>query len=659
MQSAMNFILIPAAQRRQTVASAAASLLAASLRRLSQDLFGTPAVLLSYEESSKTFHSLDSLQIQKPGTIFAGTVLPDHFLLNHLVLLSACSAFKRGSGCIHFYNPAFFLFDSSAHGELALAGQRNGLAMCGRKSSRDLYGIAWSPRRVFSQRQHLHAALAWLTQTVERGSDPSSDLLELVSLDPSPVSPEHSPALRGISSPVAGRAPDAPLYLNTFFAEVLQPPPSGDVPAGDLAGEFRRLRDVSQTPWIFNALLNTIEYAGKEARLTSAPPELHISSTGLCNLSCRFCTYTPELGRPDSLTLAGLKNLPVLRWVRTLRLSAGLGEPTLNPHLPEILQWVAAAHPHISMNFFSNGVELVPSIQQALVDAKVRWINVSLNSAAADTWADLCGADRFAAVMRNLSDLKRLKRQRRSLYPLVFASAVLTSRSMHELPQMPALCAELGIDRLSGFPFFAFGYGGEGKFDSRECFQAKDLAYPQLYEQTVAAAAACGISLELPLPVRGRNDASIVADRPLRDFARIEQNEHRLDRLLVSLQLPADNKACFFLWKQASLGSVNRQHEATPASHYFYPCLGPLSGVNSVRFAPVDFSAPVDFLSLWNNPFFMKLRQAQQERGISPVCDLCMKHDTRDPSLFPRLNECLETLGVDKGRNKQICTAIH
>jgi len=489
----------------------------------------------------------------------------------------------------------------------------------------------------------LYAAFGWLTETLDNVGASNQELLNVFSVPPSPVSCENSAATQGTSQLESGKAADAPSYLNTAFAEAI----FNDTETSLLVDDLKLQRDCSRTPWIFNALLNSIEYYAGTPHMTSVAPEIHVSSTGLCNLTCRFCSYTPEIGKQDYLALAGLQNLDVLKSVKTLRLSAGLGEPTLNPALVDILKWVALEHPHIAMSLFTNGVLLKHSLQQALIDSKVSWINVSLNAASAATWRELCGVDKFSEVVQNLASLKKLKSERKSIQPLVFATIVLTNRSMHDLPFIPKLCAELGIDRFTGIPVFSFGYGGDDKYGPEVCFQAGDPCYGDIYEKTLLASQQFGISMELPLPDSYRVVSSTVAPRQLHDFGQIEQNEYRLEKLLQSvLPLPFGKRHCFFLWRQASVGSVNLTLGNIEESHYLYPCLGPLSGMNFARVAPVDFSTSVDFFTLWNNPIFTLLRRAQLEEGLCVVCDLCMTNDTRNPELFPKMNECLQSSGI-------------
>jgi hypothetical protein len=85
------------------------------------------------------------------------------------------------------------------------------------------------------------------------------------------------------------------------------------------------------------------------------------------------------------------------------------------------------------------------------------------------------------------------------------------------------------------------------------------------------------------------------------------------------------------------IGSVNRTQRAQGETHYLYPCIGPLSGLDLSERAPFRFPSTEEFMPLWRNPVFSLLRKAQHEPSVSPVCDTCRHTDTRDPEHYPRL----------------------
>ena len=203
---------------------------------------------------------------------------------------------------------------------------------------------------------------------------------------------------------------------------------------------------------------------------------------------------------------------------------------------------------------------------------------------------------------------------------------------------MPELCRDLGIDRFTAFPFSSFGYGGENKFGEEEAYHHRLDRYEKLYWKTIEVGKTYRVSLELPAPV-GRKTVEFGTEvRSLYDFANIEKNEWVLGKLICRLQLRESPGAfCFFLWRQIGIGNTNKTLGDVPQTHYLYPCLGPLSGLNYIRLAPVCFSGAEEFMARWRNPLFTLLRIAQHESHVCEVCDLCRRKDTRDPDLFTEL----------------------
>jgi MoaA/NifB/PqqE/SkfB family radical SAM enzyme len=556
-----------------------------------------------------------------------------------------------GSSLSVLMNPGFLLADPPPVSLLVERAAREGVAWSAARSTEDVYAVAF--RRRGLDEATLWSALRLLTACV--GDPLMAGWAHVIGAPP--VAPmaawmENSPALAGIRDVRCRRMFDSPLYLNTAFCEVLSDPQDSGSIIGHperMAAALRAQRDVSRVPWVFNTLVNDIEYRLGRPEPESVPPEVHLSVTGLCNIECRFCAYEHALARADFVDAAKVSRLDFLRFAQTFRLHSGLGEPTANRHLPAIIEDVAARYPHLGMNFFTNAVSLG---RPALIDAvvgNVRWINASVNAASAKSWKDLCEVDRFDRVRQSLRDLHQAKRARRALLPLVFGSIVLTRANLADLPRMPALCRELGIDRLSAFPYFGLGYHGAGKYGPEMTLAAARAEYDALYEETVREAEAHAVSLEIPLPGASKRVAFGVEARPLHDFARVESNEWRLGRFVRDLNYDDAREHCHFLWRSAGIGSTRRD-QAADETHYLYPCIGPLSGVDLSRRTAFRFPDAKEFQQLWQNPVFTLLRRAQREQGVSPVCDACRSADTRDPQHFPRFERLVAEFAREHGR---------
>ncbi len=541
-------------------------------------------------------------------------------------------------------NAGFLLADPPPITQLVERAERDRGAWCALRSTRDAYACAFTPRIWGGYR--LWPALGLLTAGV--GADVDDDWARIARTDllaPLASSSESSPAMAGIQDARSRRAFDSPRFLNTAFGEMMSCPQD----LGAVAGRPERLadallvqRDISRVPWVFNSLLNDIEYRLGRVDPESCPPEVHLSITGLCNIECRFCAYEHGLAKTGFVDVSMVERLDMLRYVQTFRLHSGLGEPTTNRHLATIIKHVASRFPHVGMNFFTNAVSLDrPGLIEALV-GNTRWINASLNAATRASFFEVCKADLFDRVCRNLRTLHQAKRVARSLLPLVFGSTVLTRATLADLPRMPALCRDLGVDRLSAFPYSSLGYHGRDKFGPDMTLEACRDEYDQVYEETVREAEAHQVSIEIPLPGAQKRVAFGVEARPLHDFARIESNEWALGRFVGHLywQVP-HGKYCHFLWRSAGIGSTNRAGHTAAETHYLYPCIGPLSGVDLSRRTGFRFPDAHGFRDLWHNPVFTLLRRAQRDPGVSTVCDMCRSADTRDPKHFPRLEQAV------------------
>jgi molybdenum cofactor biosynthesis enzyme MoaA len=450
----------------------------------------------------------------------------------------------------------------------------------------------------------------------------------------------NSPAMVGIENCRGLRTFDAPPYINTALSEIMSAPADLDM----VDGRPERMADVlaaqgrvSRVPWIFNTLLNEIEYRLGQIEPQSFPPEMHLSVTGVCNIECKFCTYEHAIARKDFVDVARLARLEFLQNVQSFRLHSGLGEPTANPHLPRLIEHIAERFPHVGMNFFTNAVALRrPGLIEALI-GKVHWINASLNAATRESWQNVCGADLFERVVGNLKSLHRAKQAARTYLPLVFGSMVLTRANIDDLPGMPALCRSLGIDRFTVFPYFGLGYHVNGKYGSEMTLAACRKEYDELYWETVREAELHGVSLEIPLPSDSRRIAFGVEARILHDFARIEVNQWKLGRFVYHLNYTVPpGKYCHFLWRSAGIGSTNRRNTGE-GTHYLYPCIGPLSSLDLSKRTAFQFSDSREFVRLWQSPVFSLLRRAQHVEKLSPVCDVCRNADTRDPRIFASL----------------------
>lgn len=110
-----------------------------------------------------------------------------------------------------------------------------------------------------------------------------------------------------------------------------------------------------------------------------------IEVSALCNFSCAYCP-APVQNRYRPVGLMTLETFKeATRWVKHFADAGtqkelnlhGVGEPTLNKDLVEMIRLARAAAPGIVINFNTNGNRMTPELAVACRDAGVTSINVT------------------------------------------------------------------------------------------------------------------------------------------------------------------------------------------------------------------------------------------------------------------------------------------
>ena len=164
---------------------------------------------------------------------------------------------------------------------LALAA-RSGFAWSGLRSCHDVHAFAFRSPHHDKWPETFWPALTCLTGGVG-DRDVAAAWQEIACLPA--VSPrsgcfEHSPALTRTTGAWAPRPYDSSFYLNTALAEIIAQPKDRTPVVGEptaMARALRAQREVSRVPWIFNSLLNEIEFREGVLVPESFPPEIHLS----------------------------------------------------------------------------------------------------------------------------------------------------------------------------------------------------------------------------------------------------------------------------------------------------------------------------------------------------------------------------------------------
>lgn len=134
------------------------------------------------------------------------------------------------------------------------------------------------------------------------------------------------------------------------------------------------------------------------------PFSAYIFPTNHCNFRCTYCAHSlgakgfeAQYGFPAEhmsmetyrRTVDQLSEFP--GQLKTLSLT-GQGEPLLHPRLPEMVAYAKERNVSRRVEFMSNGSLLTPRLSQALVDAGLDGIRISLQGMSSEKYAEVCGA---------------------------------------------------------------------------------------------------------------------------------------------------------------------------------------------------------------------------------------------------------------------------
>ncbi|ORC24139.1 cyclic pyranopterin phosphate synthase [Rothia nasimurium] len=134
--------------------------------------------------------------------------------------------------------------------------------------------------------------------------------------------------------------------------------------------------------------------------------DLRISLIDKCNLRCIYCMPAEGLNWLPGTQLLTLDE--VTRLVRVGVRDLGIeevrftgGEPLVRADLTDIIAAVRAEHPHLPIALTTNGIGLDKKVD-ALVQAGLNRVNVSLDTICSETFAQLTRRDKLASVLAGI-----------------------------------------------------------------------------------------------------------------------------------------------------------------------------------------------------------------------------------------------------------------
>lgn len=173
--------------------------------------------------------------------------------------------------------------------------------------------------------------------------------------------------------------------------------------------------------------------------------DLRISLIDKCNLRCTYCMPAdglPWLSKEQLLTLPEITRLVRVGvrdlGIRELRLTGG--EPLVRKDLVEIIAAIRAEHPTLPISMTTNGVGL-DAKAQALKDAGLTRINVSLDTLHAEVFEKLTRRDHFPRVLAGIDAALAA-----GLTPVKINAVLMNGVNDHEAASLLSWALDRGLE---------------------------------------------------------------------------------------------------------------------------------------------------------------------------------------------------------------------
>jgi MoaA/NifB/PqqE/SkfB family radical SAM enzyme len=173
------------------------------------------------------------------------------------------------------------------------------------------------------------------------------------------------------------------------------------------------------------------------------PKALYLEPFFGCNYRCLFCIHGGgrqiRSAQLDPLAFERLK--PLIEQISHVHMT-GLGEPFLNPHLPDYLSYFRENGKSYYIN--TNG-SLLEDTHIDLMTTSPSELSVSLDAGDRETYEKVrCGGS-WDRVVSRVKRVSQVKADRKSPYPLLYLTFHINALNLMSLKRVPELARDLGV----------------------------------------------------------------------------------------------------------------------------------------------------------------------------------------------------------------------
>lgn len=166
------------------------------------------------------------------------------------------------------------------------------------------------------------------------------------------------------------------------------------------------------------------------------PIDVSLEVTNSCNLHCIMCREHPSLNGKAITLNANPKIKKELGAALKKAKQVGLfgwGEPLLFPNYGNLIKELRSLNPKACLSFTTNGQLLTPALIEQIIDAKIDFIIVSIDSADPKTYESIRRGASFARLVRNIELFNEIKSKRNASKPLLWMEVVIMRNNINQL----------------------------------------------------------------------------------------------------------------------------------------------------------------------------------------------------------------------------------
>lgn len=194
-----------------------------------------------------------------------------------------------------------------------------------------------------------------------------------------------------------------------------------------LQRQANSLLDILSTEYNYRFRRQEIQKRLEEVR--ELPRGLHIEGTNICNAKCTFCAY-PQMERPKQTMPMDQFRRVIDEYVamggKYVSLTPIVGDPFVDPHLFERLDYLYQCPEIEGFYFYTNAILMKPEVSEKLLAyADKLMVYVSFGGFDRETYKAIMGVDQFDRVRRHIESFIQLKIQTNS--PIKFVLSVRCS----------------------------------------------------------------------------------------------------------------------------------------------------------------------------------------------------------------------------------------